>query len=224
MGGKARVARHIVPILESIRPSGATWVEPFAGSCNTLALASGDRIGYDACPYIIAVYQAAIDGWQPPSEVPEDMYNAIARDVDAYPPHVVGFVMYGCSYGGKWRGGYARDPSGRNYAAMSIRSILRKAAMLDGVQLHHGDYRSINVPPNSLIYCDPPYAGRTAYKSDFDTGEFADWCVSMRAAGHIVAVSEYTPLPVRCTEIWAAQRRNSGLRGRTGVERLYLID
>ena len=40
--------------------------------------------------------------------------------------HVLtGFVGFGCSFGGKWFGGYARNAGGTNYAAQSKRSLLK---------------------------------------------------------------------------------------------------
>ena len=42
------------------------------------------------------------------------------------------------------------------------------------------DYEQVYIPDDSVIYCDPPYAGTDAYKRDkgnqFDYPRFYDWC------------------------------------------------
>ena len=52
-----------------------------------------------------------------------------------------------------------------------------------------GDYRNVEILPDSVIYCDPPYKGpREYYKIDFDHEAFYDWCEKQTA---LVLISEY---------------------------------
>ena len=41
-----------------------------------------------------------------------------------------------------------------------------------------------------VIYCDPPYAGTTPYKQNFDYDKFYNWCRKI-GEKNIVLVSEY---------------------------------
>ena len=56
------------------------------------------------------------------------------------------------------------------------------------------DYRSLSVPDDAVVYCDPPYYGTYTggYTSmggnTFDSAAFHDWCRAQRA---LVVVSEY---------------------------------
>lgn len=56
------------------------------------------------------------------------------------------------------------------------------------------DYREVKIKPNSIIYCDPPYAGTEGYSQNgkeikFDYGAFYDWC---KAQSEPCFISEYT--------------------------------
>ena len=56
--------------------------------------------------------------------------------------------------------------------------------------LRTGDYRSLPIPDNAVVYCDPPYIGTKSYRGiKFDHKEFYDWCRSQKA---LVIISEYT--------------------------------
>lgn len=51
------------------------------------------------------------------------------------------------------------------------------------------DYREVELPPNAVIYCDPPYQGTNGYNVDFDHADFYCW---LYANSHrLIYVSEY---------------------------------
>lgn len=58
MGSKARIAKHILPIVLKDRREGQWYVEPFAGGMNTICLVDGHRIASDANPYLIQMWRA----------------------------------------------------------------------------------------------------------------------------------------------------------------------
>lgn len=53
-----------------------------------------------------------------------------------------------------------------------------------------GDYQSVIIEPDSVIYCDPPYIGTNVYHKDlpFDHERFYDWCERQTSP---VFISEY---------------------------------
>lgn len=118
-----------------------------------------NRSASDACKPLIELYKALQKGWIPPAEVSEADYQN-ARDGKCE-PHLQAFIGFGCSFAGKWFGGYARSGK-RNYAANARNSLLRKMQGLQSVTFTHADYREIE-PKNWLVYCDPPYEGTTQY-------------------------------------------------------------
>jgi DNA adenine methylase len=68
-------------------------------------------------------------------------------------------------------------------------------------------YDELEIPDNSIIYCDPPYSDVTGYKSTFDTYKFWDW-VREKSKANTVYVSEYVaPEDFRC--IWSKELSSS---------------
>jgi hypothetical protein len=140
---------------------------------------------------------------------------------ESFPPELVAFVGFLCSFGGKWFGGYARgnDTKGnpRNYCLESKNNILKQAEGLRGVDFIHSSYNQLEIPSNSIIYCDPPYAGTTKYKDGFDHNKFWNWCREKSKEGHKVFISEYNaPDDFEC--IWEMEV-NSSLTKDTGSKK-----
>ena len=53
----------------------------------------------------------------------------------------------------------------------------------------YGDYKDVEILPDSIIYCDIPYKGKKKYdKKNFDYEEFYDWCERQT---ELVVISEY---------------------------------
>ena len=193
IGSKRSVAKHILPTMLMSRGENRVWVEPFVGGANMIDKVLGNRIGNDNHPYLIALLKKLQGGWIPPTEVTREMYYSVKKTPDNYDPALVGFIGFLCSFGGKWWGGYAKNKKGDNYAARGSRVLVKQSENLKGIEFVHGSYLDMNIPPNSLIYCDPPYAGTTKYSTstEFDHKLFWDWCRQKSKEGHIIFVSEY---------------------------------
>jgi DNA adenine methylase len=129
----------------------------------------GERSAYDIHPQLIRMYQAVQCGWEPPTHVSEDDYQK-ARD-GLLAPHEQAFIGFGCSFSGKWFGGYARSGN-RNYASNARNSLRKKAARFKGVVFECLSYKDL-CPIDCLVYCDPPYEKTTKYSTGvFDYSEF----------------------------------------------------
>ena len=61
-----------------------------------------------------------------------------------------------------------------------------------------GDYRDLDIHPNDVVYCDPPYINTTKDYGGFDFDSFHEWYMNCPAD---VYISEYTQLPD--TEVYA---------------------
>ena len=79
LGGKAKIARHVVDVIERYRaPAQPVW-EPFCGGLNVtreLARRGIDVIATDASWPLIALVQAVRAGWQPPAALSESEWAA----------------------------------------------------------------------------------------------------------------------------------------------------
>lgn len=196
MGSKNRHSKELVPILSENRTPGQTYVEPFVGGFNMIDKMENPRLASDIHPYLIALFKAIQRGWIPPDNISEEEYLTIRANKDKYPPELVGFVGFGCSYSGKWFDGYARgnDAEGkpRNYCQEAKRNILKQTENLNGIKIRNAHYQELEIPNNSIIYCDPPYKGTTQYHVKFDHDAFWDWVREKVSEGHTVYVSEYS--------------------------------
>lgn len=194
LGGKVKKARRLIEAMgANDRPADQWFVEPFCGAGGITARVTGKRIANDADADIVNLLSAVAArgaSWLP-DQVSEEEYLDHATDAGArLPPELVGLYCFGSTFGAKKWGGFGRSKNG-NLAAVTKRSLTRDAPLLSGVEFRVGDYREVDIPPRSMIYCDPPYSGATGYGSRFDSLAFWDWAFSMRTAGHRVFVSEY---------------------------------
>lgn len=201
-GGKSRIARPIAQIITLVA-GGDCFVSLFCGSCAVESKVQGfsRKILNDRHYYLIAMLQGVQNGYNLPEHITPEQYQHIREHKDD-DPALAGFVGFGCSFGGKWFGGYARNKTSTNYAEQSKRSLLKDMATLQDAEFVCGDYRHLCIPPNSVIYADPPYNNTTGYAGDkFDTAEFWKAMRLLSDLGHTVFVSEQeAPPDIQC--IW----------------------
>ena len=110
-----------------------------------------------------------------------DMKKDCLSDGGKYPKALLGFVAYACSFGGGWWNGFIgyNEKKGENYVKEAIRGLKKhidSAVNMESSDFLHGNYESIEIPDNSFVYCDPPYANTKKYANDFDTERFWNWC------------------------------------------------
>ena len=104
-----------------------------------------------------------------------------------------------------------------------INNILKQSTKISDVVFKCSSYDALDIPANSIIYCDPPYNGTTKYKDSFDSDAFWQWCRDKVKEGHTVYVSEYNaPEDFKC--IWEKQiNSNLGNTAKTATEKLFTI-
>ena len=204
MGSKNKLADKLLSIILKNRKSNQWYVEPFVGGANLIDKVDGNRIGNDNHYYLIKMWEALQAGWEPPTVITREEYYEIKRTKEYCLPALVGFVGFLCSFGGKWWGGYAANKKSDNYADRGSRMLLKQIKNLKNVIFSNYNYWEMNIPLNSLIYCDPPYKGTTKYnynKVTFDYDFFWNWVKNMTDGGHDVFVSEYAaPRDFICIE------------------------
>jgi DNA adenine methylase len=222
LGGKSKIAKDLARI---IQPKGLCW-EPFCGGLSmSVQLAKyGPGLVSDAHPALIALYQAVRAGWQPPEVVTEADYQAAKGLPDSDP--LKAFVGFGCSFGGKFFGGYARASPSRNYPRHCARSLARDIPSLARCQIEHLSFLDQEPTPGfDVIYCDPPYWGTTGYSTgSFDHTLFWARCVQWAQTGSRVFVSEYTCLyPSIVDEVWTKKVLSTVGVYHEKVEKLYQV-
>ena len=206
-GGKSRISKQIAEMIKSSmflreRESNLTLVSLFCGSCSVESKLTffAKKILNDKHEYLIELLNGVKNGYELPDHISEEQYKYIREHKDE-DKILTGFVGFGCSFGGKWFGGYARNKTGTNYAAQSKKSLLKDMNGLQDAEFICMDYRDVPLPDGCVIYADPPYDNTTGYgKEKFNSKEFWDYAREI-SQNHIMFISEQTA-PEDFVSIW----------------------
>lgn len=219
-GSKAKFVKYLVPILMEHANKNTVFVDAFCGGANVISAIPIERkIGVDTNKYVIALWQhllsVGMDGI--PYDITEQDYNNIKFDYInggySYPDWLIGYVGACCSYGSAWFNGYAHFNSkrGENHiheAYNGLKKHLERFIHPETTKFFNAPYT--NFPFLStldyIIYCDPPYANKKRYESDFNNAEFWDWARMMSKMPNVhLYVSEYeAPFDFEC--IWSKDK------------------
>lgn len=217
MGGKSYYKKELLPIILKDRKPGQWYVEPFVGGCNIFDDVPEPKIGADAHFYLIELWKAVSAGeFSAPEFVSEEDFKHMKEFPYIYPTSLIGYVGFTHTMLLKWFGTYSREHldnrNGRpiNASRSAYRSSLRQFPKLKGCTFIHSEYDKLEIPDNSIIYCDPPYANTEKYTKEIDHEEFWQWCRDKAKEGHKVFVSEYTaPEDFKC--IWSKSRLKTSM-------------
>ena len=235
MGSKARIAKHILPIMLKNRVKGQWWVEPFVGGANMIDKVNGNRLGADNNALIIELLVGLGRGWIPKENYTKEEYLLAQRGGNQCPIET-GYISINCSYSGKFWGRYAGESNTaqgvRDYTNEAYKNVVKQAPNLKGVDFKYSDYQSLSIPDCSVIYCDIPYKGTYSEiegygKLSFNHDDFFEWAREKAKQGHQVFISEYqAPDDFVC--IWSQEVKSSlSANGKSGeskssIEKLFV--
>jgi len=233
LGGKSRLGGQIVRAI--LRDLGRDRLGVVADLCagaggvtHRLADVSERVIAVEAHPGLVALHKAVQAGWVPPEHVSEEEYRALRERGDATDPRTA-FAEFGCSFGGKSWGGYARTISGnaaaRNYALNARRALARETR--PNVEHVCADALACEIAAQ-VVYCDPPYEGTTGYAAVAAAESGAWWrrlqaLANRGAACYLSEYAEAPPSSIAARLVWSAPTRE-GLRPQHArTERLWRV-
>ena len=194
LGGKQRISKELSCFLNSQLKENQSFVDLFCGSCNIVSKIDNNRlrIANDKHYYLIEMWKALQNGWEMPDIVTEEDYKYIKEHKDENPP-LAGFVGFGCSYAGRWFEGYARSGE-RNFCLNAKNSNLKILLKIQDVIFYNEDYKDVDIPIDSLVYCDIPYKDSKPYSKKevgiFNYNEFYQW-VRDNSDKYDIYISEY---------------------------------
>ena len=226
MGSKRRLAKELIPIITADLKEGIYYVEPFCGGCNMIDKINHPlKIASDSNKYLIALLQKQQQGTLKPFEVSKEVWQQVKYNKDKFPMWFVGYVGFCCSF----RGVPFRQFASNNIQKKSdkVENYQTEQANLLKQNLSNIDFKccsydDLQIPPHSVIYCDPPYMGTTGYNNPFDSDKFWQWVREKTQEGHKVYVSEYQA-PEDFTCIWQKeQTKNLGTKAQKTVEKLFI--
>ena len=228
MGSKNRHSKQILPLILKGRKPDQWYVEPFVGGANMIDKVDGLRIGSDCNKYLIALLKAMQkDGFDAP-DITEEIFSRMKSNPDEFADWELGYAGFQLSFGAMWFGSYRRDNTGkRNYSEEAKRNVNKQAEKVRGIEFYNKSYNELDIPSESIIYCDPPYKGTAKYKAneeEFDHDAFYKWVRVKVKEGHQVFVSEYNML---CDFVCIWQKEvNGNISKDTGkkksVEKLFV--
>lgn len=203
LGGKSKLAKQIAAHIDQLAAEIAAKTGRFPQIedrfCGALSVAAAIKsrplICSDANEALICTLQAVKKGWVPPVDLSEEEYKELKKRNDPR-DRMTAFAAAGCSFGGKWWGGYARQSGGLNYAGCASRSLVRKICKPAPFDILHRDYKDCLFSPQRprIVYFDPPYRDSVGYPAvgSFDHDEFWNLAEQLARSGVAVRVSEYT--------------------------------
>lgn len=201
IGGKHRQGKIIAKHIKVVLFEGQWYIEPFCG-----AMGVAYRVDHEDM-FLCDVSQALITMWQafqdPDLELPDvitEETHAKLRKIRDPEDWMTAYVGFGMSFGARYFTKYARSVRGEtgDNTAHSGRlkrstNLKRKSNIMKAI-IECFSYENLpKLPPNSVIYCDPPYEGTTKVhdSSGFNHDEFWDWCRGKVKEGHRVLVTEF---------------------------------
>ena len=231
MGSKNRIAKHILPIILKDRKDNQYYVEPFVGGANMIDKVEGLRIGSDVNKYLIALWKGLQKNLDRPYTIDKELYSSArtaynSNDTTTFTDFLIGWIGWMASYNGRFfDGGYSGHLVGkRDYIAEQIKNTEAQISKIKGVHFIYSSYDKLEIPNNSIIYCDIPYKDTTqySYSKNFNYDSFWSWVRKKSQEGHQVFVSEYNaPADFEC--VWEMEVTNSMNTTKTykPIERLF---
>lgn len=228
MGSKARYAKEFLPIILKDRKPDQWYIEPFCGGCNVIDKVDGPRIASDNNLYLIEMWRGLQLCRQFPTEISRKLYNSAREEYNkrsAGDIQTIGWVGWMASYNGRFfDGGYSGGYDKRDYIGEQIKNTLTQLPALLNVGFTCCDYHDCHIFDNSIIYCDPPYAGAKGYSTSisFDYDRFWEWCRQKAREGHQIFISEYDA-PDDFPVVWQKEVKRTMHNTKTlvGVEKLF---
>lgn len=234
MGSKNRISKDLLDIILKDR-TNEYYVEPFVGGCNIIDKVNGDRIGSDKNEYLISMWKGLQEDRERPYEISKELYSKARteynkKELVEFDEFMIGWIGWMGSYNGRFfDGGYSGHCVGmtkRDYISEQIRNTEKQIDNIKDIDFRYCSYEELEIPNNSIIYCDIPYKNTKQYSTskDFDYDKFWKWCRDMKQIGHKIFISEYdAPEDFKC--VWEKEITNSMNTSKTykPTEKLFTL-
>lgn len=196
MWSKNRIAKYLLPIILKDRKPNQWYVEPFVWGANMIDKVDGNRIGADYNEYIANMWIELEKWWFPNKMYTKEESDFIRGNKDKFSKYEYWFVSINTRYWWVVWWWYAwkvktKEWKIRDYQDEAYRNTLSQIPNIKWVKFIHSSYKDLEIPDNSIIYCDPPYEWTAWYKDKFNHTEFWEWCREQKKKWHTIFISEY---------------------------------
>ena len=164
-----------------------------------------NKIGADKNKILIALFkQGQEDFSKIPTSCTREQFNE-ARDIyknrldSDIPLYVQGAYAFFHSFAAQgFAGSYAEGGRGRDIYDERYRNFQNQLPNLKDVNFICCDYKELEIPDKSLVYCDPPYEGTRHYgyaweRKGFIHEEYWDWVRELSKRCYVVCSEQSLP-------------------------------
>jgi site-specific DNA-adenine methylase len=239
MGSKNRLAKDIVPIIQSYidKNNINTYIELFVGGANIIdKIHCNRKIANDYNEHVITLlkYMQYDNNLSiAPEECSFEHYCDVRNNQNngKYSNEYVSLIGYCASYGGRYfDGGYGRDKrGGRSIYSERLKNLKEQAPNLKNIEFYCNDYKNFKYKKfkNCMIYLDPPYNNTKKYSDQsINYNEFYDFCENL-SKNNIVIISEYNMPKNKFKCIWEKKvkmlQKSDRIIGEDRTEKLWII-
>lgn len=213
MWSKNKIAKYLLPIILKDRKEWQWYVEPFVWGANMIDKVEWNRIWWEFNEYIAEMWIALEKWWLPKNNYTKEEFENIKKNVNNNLKYEVWYVWINLAYSWVWMSGFAWKVKTkiwtiRDYQDEAYRNILNQIPNIKWVKFIYSSYKDLEIPDNSIIYCDPPYKWTSQYKDKFNHYEFYEWCRDMKTKWHAIFISEYE-MPEDFTCVWEMEVKSS---------------
>lgn len=249
LGSKQRFCKYIVPIINSyIKENNIkNFYDIFCGGANlTDKINCKNIFASDLSPTLIALHKQAQEDFSkiPTSATREEWefareeYRRLLnnfpickwKDEAAVSLYRIGCLEWYVSYArAGFKNGYACPSEKRDYYKEAYRNHKKQAEQKNYKKINftNEDYRFLQIEPNAVIYCDPPYKDTRTYEinKNFDYEEFYDWLKEKSKTNPIFISEQEMPPEFNC--IWSKDdviRQTTIHNDYKACEKLFFVD
>jgi DNA adenine methylase len=167
-------------------PQAKNFIEPFVGGGNLTQFIDKDKYEnifcYDVNPYVVAYFQALQDGWLPEEVYTYEFYRELLQDYkdgkNSYPMQLYAHLGFNSTYMAKFMGGTSRLKNSERATIQAYNNAVKDSKWVSGIVFACKSYLDVEIPEDSVIFCDPPYVNTCGYNGTekFNHEVFYDWC------------------------------------------------
>lgn len=218
-GSKNRLAIYFVPLFQKIieKYDIKTYIEPFVGGANIFdKIKCENKIAYDKSQTLIALFNQGLkDASIIPAHGSREWWDEAKAQYKGeksrtMPDWEIGAIQFFASFGTRgFPGGFANNKNEKDYYNERYRNFIEQLGTLrrTGGKFYCKEYKNIEIPQRSLVYCDPPYEGTKPYgysfENSFNHKEYWNWIRDISKNNYVICSEQQCPQDFQI--IWSGE-------------------
>ena len=219
-GSKNRLSPYFVPLFQKIieKYNINTYIEPFVGGANIFdKIKCENKIAYDKSQTLIALFNQGLkDASVIPAHGSREWWDEAKAQYKGeksrtMPDWKIGAIQFFASFGTRgFPGGYANNKNSKDYYNERYRNFKDQIKTIEnngGGLFLVSEYKDIEIPNRSFVYCDPPYEGTKPYgysfENNFDHKEYWNWIREISKYNYVICSEQSCPEDF--TTVWSGE-------------------